>query len=294
MRTFEQVKALREQLIAEGTPMPDTIRQVALACLDWPYVFGAWGEQCTPANRKRRARDDHPTIVSKCQVLRVKDRKDSCHGCQWYPNDDTVLCYDCRGFTRWLLQCVGLDITGAGATSQYNTASNWTERGKIASMPDVVCCVFKDVNGTKEHTGMHIGGGIIVHCSGTVRTGKTSDRGWTHYAIPTGLYGGEPVRPTLRRGAQGEIVKELQTILTNMGYDCGEIDGIFGKKTQAAVVRLQQDHGLEADGVVGRQTWAVLDAGEPVQRYTVKCYGMTWQQVMQLREICPTAEVSKE
>jgi phosphoribosylformimino-5-aminoimidazole carboxamide ribotide isomerase len=64
------------------------------------------------------------------------------------------------------LQCVGLDITGAGATSQYNTASNWTERGKIASMPDVVCCVFKDVNGTKEHTGMHIGGGITADNAG--------------------------------------------------------------------------------------------------------------------------------
>ena len=46
MRTMEQVDELRDQLAAEGTPKPDAIRQIALATLDWPYVFGAWGEKC--------------------------------------------------------------------------------------------------------------------------------------------------------------------------------------------------------------------------------------------------------
>ena len=33
---------------------PDRITRcwsAALLCVDWPYVFGAWGEECSPANR---------------------------------------------------------------------------------------------------------------------------------------------------------------------------------------------------------------------------------------------------
>lgn len=33
---------------------------------------------------------------------------------------------------------------------------------------------------------------------------------------------------------------------------------------------------------------------QPNVTYTVKCYGMSWAQVMKLRETCPTAEVIKE
>jgi len=40
--------------------------ELAKSCLGYPYVFAAWGENCTPENRKRRARADHPTIISKC------------------------------------------------------------------------------------------------------------------------------------------------------------------------------------------------------------------------------------
>jgi hypothetical protein len=61
-------------------------------------------------------------------------------------------------------------------------------KGTINEMPDVVCCVFKKSGNTMEHTGMHVGGGRIIHCSVNVQEGSTSDKGWTHYAIPAGLY----------------------------------------------------------------------------------------------------------
>lgn len=150
-----------------------------------------------------------------------------------------------------------------------------------------------------EHTGMHIGGGIVVDCSGNVRTGGMS--GWTHYAIPVGLYkeGEIPmdkVKPTLRKGAEGESVKELQTRLNDIGYDCGTVDGKFGNKTLAAVKEFQRKHGLTDDGVVGRQTWAELlkSIEEKEPTYKVICYGMTFEQLQKIREICPTAEVHKE
>ena len=297
MNTADQVEAIRQQLIAEAVPRPDSIRQIALACIGWPYVFGAWGEECTPAGRKRRARDDHPTIVSKCQVLRVKERKNSCDGCQWYPDQYRVRMYDCRGFTAWLLRQFGLDIYGDGATTQYNTAKNWIRRGTIDQMPDCVCCVFRKKGSRMEHTGMHVGGGIVVDCSVNVRTGGMT--GWTHYAIPVGLYSEEDipvtiVKPTLRKGDSGDSVRELQERLNTLGYDCGSADGKFGTKTRDAVIRFQKANGLEADGVVGRKTWAALDDGQPEPHYKVVCRGMTWDQAQRIREICPTADVEKE
>lgn len=294
MNNLDQVAALIKQFEAEGMPKPDSVRQIALACLGWPYVFGAWGEQCTPANRKRRARSDHPTIVSKCPAL-SEGRPCDAADCKWGIG---VRMYDCRGFTRWLLQQVGLDITGQGATSQYNTADNWLRRGTIDQMPDCVCCVFRKKGSSMEHTGMHVGGGVVVDCSVNVRSIGMS--GWTHYAIPKGLYkeGEIPtttIKPTLRKGAEGDLVRELQERLDSLGYDCGKADGKFGAKTKAAVERFQKDRGLTADGIVGAKTWKALDEDRDQDpTYKVTCYGVNWDNYLKIREICPTAEAVKE
>ena len=58
----------------------------------------------------------------------------------------------------------------------------------------------------------------------------------------------------LKRGSSGPAVKELQRLLTQCGYGCGNIDGIFGPKTEEAVKNFQRDHGLEADGIAGEKT----------------------------------------
>lgn len=59
-------------------------------------------------------------------------------------------------------------------------------------------------------------------------------------------------RPTLRRGAEGALVKKIQK-----GVDV-KADGKFGPKTEAAVRQFQRDQGLVPDGIVGPQTWAAL------------------------------------
>lgn len=58
----------------------------------------------------------------------------------------------------------------------------------------------------------------------------------------------------LGRGSSGSEVKELQTRLTQLGYQLGTVDGIFGKKTEAAVRLFQKEHGLRVDGLAGTQT----------------------------------------
>lgn len=40
----------------------------------------------------------------------------------------------------------------------------------------------------------------------------------------------------LAKGDSGQVVKDMQTMLNACGYDCGEVDGIFGNKTEAALV----------------------------------------------------------
>jgi GH25 family lysozyme M1 (1,4-beta-N-acetylmuramidase) len=64
-------------------------------------------------------------------------------------------------------------------------------------------------------------------------------------------------KPILRKGDRNEYVKAWQTLLNVNGYQCGNADGIFGDKTEKAVVRWQQDHGMEA-GYIGEETWKTI------------------------------------
>ncbi|GAB3459254.1 peptidoglycan-binding domain-containing protein [Actinophytocola sediminis] len=72
--------------------------------------------------------------------------------------------------------------------------------------------------------------------------------------------GPNPGRPTLRRGAKGDAVREVQRIL-NAWYPSLTrlaVDGDFGPKTEARVRYLQERAGLAVDGIVGPRTWRRL------------------------------------
>jgi N-acetyl-anhydromuramyl-L-alanine amidase AmpD len=66
---------------------------------------------------------------------------------------------------------------------------------------------------------------------------------------------------TLRYGATGSQVKELQEKLIFIGYSCGEAgaDGHYGKGTESAVKEFQGNNALGVDGVCGPKTWKVVD-----------------------------------
>ena len=53
-------------------------------------------------------------------------------------------------------------------------------------------------------------------------------------------------------------MKEVQRRLKEWGYYTGNVDGIFGSGTRAAVVAFQKKNGLAADGVVGAATYKAL------------------------------------
>ena len=60
------------------------------------------------------------------------------------------------------------------------------------------------------------------------------------------------------QGSRGSEVKDLQKRLTQLGYQLGKVDGIYGEKTAAAVTRFQKERGLKADGIAGKETIAAL------------------------------------
>jgi len=69
----------------------------------------------------------------------------------------------------------------------------------------------------------------------------------------------------LRYGSRGPEVADLQVKLNSLGYAAGTVDGMFGTRTQAAVVLFQKEEGLRADGVVGPSTMATLATAGPMQ-----------------------------
>ena len=66
---------------------------------------------------------------------------------------------------------------------------------------------------------------------------------------------GEP----LRRGSRGLPVRLVQGHLNQRGFDAGVVDGIFGRRTRAAVKAFQESQGfLKVNGVVNGDTFGAL------------------------------------
>ena len=65
---------------------------------------------------------------------------------------------------------------------------------------------------------------------------------------------------SLRPGARGPAVVQLQNLLAALGHYQGPADGIFGRLTTAAVRSFQDARGLFTDGVVGSRTRSELVA----------------------------------
>lgn len=61
-----------------------------------------------------------------------------------------------------------------------------------------------------------------------------------------------------RRGSSGETVKKIQQRLKNWGYYSGDVDGIYGSRTESAVKSFQKKNGLTMDGVAGPATLAAI------------------------------------
>lgn len=62
-------------------------------------------------------------------------------------------------------------------------------------------------------------------------------------------------KPTI---TSSDFTKKVQMALYTAGFDPGKIDGKMGQQTIQAIKKFQQDMGLKVDGIVGRETWDIL------------------------------------
>lgn len=327
MNSASYVKTLIQTQKNQGVPLQTIAWNAARACVGMPYVYGAVGEECKPAKRRQYGAKFYPkghtTIVTKCQALGWdKDTSTcvitgDCAGCKW---NLPVLMYDCRGFTRKILNMVyGWTLMGGTVGGQWNDERNWKAKGEIATMPkDTLVCLFVYNSSKKNwaHTGFGLNN-MTVEASSGVQYFSTRNKKWTHWAVPavseadvkqpeptqdTGKQ--ETTMQTIRKGNKGVLVKQMQTMLDKLGYSLGicGVDGDFGVATEKAVKEFQRDHQLAQDGICGPKTWTALQAAvdkirqAPAEddRYTVTITGLTKTQAEELSRAWTSATVKKE
>lgn len=257
-----------------NTPKSDAIRAYALAQVGGPYIMGATAVTCTPKYRRSLATGRSAAYADKitdnCPVLSGKQA--SCAGCKWQGRP----AHDCAQLTKFAAAAAGVSLP-SGATSQW-TKVDWGSAGEIADLPmDVVCFVYHEKDGTNDrmsHTGIYMGDGTVIDArghQGGVKHQDVASYPWTHFGIPVEIveevgydmterptYADER-RPTLRKGSKGAAVREAQQLLNawDSTLQLAE-DGVYGTATKSAVEAFQRAHSLDADGVLGPKTWAVL------------------------------------
>lgn len=147
----------------------------------------------------------------------------------------------------------------------YNSVSLYKKAGRWTQTPHRGDQIFFGGSG---HTGIvtSVSGGII----NTIEGNKGDEVRKCSYSVhsPTIIGYGRPrydllgtvdtetevyAMPQIKRGDKGKAVQILQIILGDLA-----VDGSFGPATQAATIAFQRKHNLDADGIVGRETWRAL------------------------------------
>lgn len=90
------------------------------------------------------------------------------------------------------------------------------------------------------------------------------DHNWPPIDFGKGLFGLWPLnpnKPTLRRFrvCPPDAVAYAQSVIHHHGGGDIKIDGKYGPQTEIRVKNVQRFFGLTADGIVGSQTWRLLD-----------------------------------
>ena len=76
---------------------------------------------------------------------------------------------------------------------------------------------------------------------------------------PTTASSSTTISGSLKTGSTGSAVQTLQSQLISLGYLSGKADGVFGRKTAAAVKAFQRANKLTADGIAGSKTLQMLE-----------------------------------
>lgn len=268
----------------------------------WGYIWGTAGIEWTQARQDQKVQymiDKYGKDWKKnADAKNDTYYKAALYGAKWIGH----IVADCSGLFVWAFKKLGGAIYH-GSNSIYDRYC--TEKGKLTDekrknlLPGTA--VFVDKSGNKSHIGLYIGKEKVIEAAGTesgVCTSNITAGKWTYYgklknveydlpadaeipvsapSAPSDDKSSTVSEPTLRKGNKGDWVTILQNKLMLLGYSLPKFgaDGDFGQETLSAVKAFQKAHGLLADGVVGKQTWAALNAADPAKLYTVTVKGCT-------------------
>lgn len=116
---------------------------------------------------------------------------------------------------------------------------------------------FRMSGGRAVHVGYAIDHDRVIEAKGRdVGVVESKVSGWDRFGRPP-FFESRELRLT-HPYMRGEDVRQLQIALREHGFDPGQTDGIFGKKTERAVKRFQKSCGLKVDGIAGKNTFFAL------------------------------------
>ena len=255
------------------------------------YIYGQQGSEWTQAKQTAMANNkkDDPNYTESIK-----------YGSQWIGHK----VWDCSGLTRQAAKAAGADIHhGSNSTYLYD-CSHKGELTDGMALP-VGAFVFVYKNGRRTHIGTVTGDNEVTEAScarlGVIKSKIHKDK-WKEWGLCKGVAfdfipGEDPDdRPTLRKGDAGPYVMLAQTELINRGYDLGSwgADGKFGNATEKAVTQFQKDWGLKVDGVIGPNTWAMLDSTPVKVTYKVTIPHLSLADAEALAALYDGAVIVKE
>jgi peptidoglycan hydrolase-like protein with peptidoglycan-binding domain len=261
------------------------------------YVYGTVGQTCTVALLKTKDKQ-YGNIMSANYYQKNGDyTKGLC--ARWLGR----WVADCSG----LIKAVRRDMTGVYRdVSAQGTYEQCSQKGKIGTMPKEPGCTVYMWSTSKNrmgHVGMYIGNGKVIESKGVsygVVESNLKDRAWGYWGLldwldrdlpgdgaalpgpgaepggsdyaddmPDGVPGdGVPAREGL--GDTGYSVKLLQQWLNLHGANPKLTeDGIFGPKTEAAVIAFKGTKNLPGDGIVCIETWTQIIVPPPAVPLTL-------------------------
>lgn len=221
------------------------------------------------SNDSRKEEVDSLTIADAATRWMEALAKDPSHGYdqiyRWGEKGD----YDCSSatITAWRTAGIPLTCTYTGNMRKDMINNGFVDVTNQIDLSTGLGLIRGDVLLNEvHHVAMYCGDGLEVEASinemGTATGGQPGDqtgrevliRNFRNYPWDVILRYTGKARPYLFKGCVGERVKELQEALNKLVAANLDVDGDFGKLTDAAVKTFQANVGLDADGIVGEAT----------------------------------------
>ncbi len=209
------------------------------------YVWGAQGQK-------------KPTITEAWIRRREKTKRNADRAIAYWKKEvregygDVLRAFDCSGLGTFFFlkhRLIDHDVNAEGLRSLC------TEIGRSELREGDM--VFRMSKGRAVHVGYAIDADRVIEAKGRdVGVVESKVSCWDRYGRPP--FFSSRILKLRTPYMRGSDVLRVQKKLKELGYDPGQTDGIYGKKTERAVKRFQKASGLKADGVVGKLTYTAL------------------------------------